>query len=99
MRTLSSEATTGVEIVDDLDLVRRAVTGYWRYASRTEIPQQPSAALSLAVEYRGKNYVILRDSAGVLAIYRVLLHGRLKRLKRWPTALEHETVSTGLSRE
>ena len=40
------------------------------------------------VEYNGKRYLVLRNVRGVLAVYRVRTSGALKRLVRWPLALE-----------
>jgi hypothetical protein len=36
----------------------------------------------------GKRYVVLRNTKGVLAVYRVRNDGILKGLRRWPAALE-----------
>jgi hypothetical protein len=35
----------------------------------------------------GKDYVVLRNVGGVLAVYRVRTSGALKRLRRWPRDL------------
>jgi hypothetical protein len=39
-------------------------------------------------EVDDKDYVVLRNGKGVLAVYRVRHDGMLKRLRRWPAELE-----------
>jgi hypothetical protein len=39
-------------------------------------------------EVDGRKYVVLRNVSGILCVYRVRTDGRLKGLKRWPSALE-----------
>lgn len=65
------------------DLTRRAFTAYFRTGGLE--PPQPGSATTA---HAGKQYVVLRNAGGVLAIYRVRNDGMLKRLKRWPPALE-----------
>ena len=36
----------------------------------------------------GREYVVLRNVNGILAVYRVRTSGALRRLRRWPQALE-----------
>jgi len=38
-------------------------------------------------ELGDRNYVVLKNGNGILAIYRVRNDGMLKRLKRWPVEL------------
>lgn len=66
------------------DETQRALAAYFRTAD--EIVDQPSDAD--LIEYDGKDYVVLRNRQGVLAVYRVRTSGALKRLKRWPAELE-----------
>ena len=67
-------------------LTVRAITAYYRSlkAGQEEVPVQ--AALS---RLDGRGYVLLRDkrSEQLLAIYRCMNRGELKRLKRWPAEL------------
>jgi hypothetical protein len=66
------------------DPVSRAFAAYFREA--TWSPPQPSNS-SGVVEHKGKQYVVLENVNGVLAVYRIRNNGYLKQLKRWPAAL------------
>jgi hypothetical protein len=66
------------------DLTSRAFAAYFR--SESGIVDQP-ANDSGPAEWAGKQYVVLRNVNGVLAVYRVRNSGALKRLRRWPSAL------------
>ncbi len=68
------------------ELTSRAFAAYFR--SESGIVDQPSAADSGPMELDGKGYVVLRNVNGILAVYRVRPSGALKRLRRWPHALE-----------
>jgi hypothetical protein len=46
------------------------------------------ANTSYLAELAGKQYVVLENVNGVLAVYRVRNDGILKGLKRWPRELE-----------
>jgi len=76
-------------IADDATLTKRA---YIAYVNRTRFisysPAQPSSVGSGVEEYEGKRYVVLRNTRGVLAAYRVQKNGRLKWVNRFPRALE-----------
>jgi len=67
------------------DPVDRAFAAYFRVGGAGA--DQP-ANYSGLVEHDALSYVVLRNVNGILAVYRVLPHGPLKRLKRWPVALE-----------
>jgi hypothetical protein len=86
------------------DLTRRAFAAYYRTEgdanartegdanARTEgdanaVVDQP-ADTSGVVEHEGKTYVVLHNARGTLAVYRVRNSGLLKRLRRWPAALD-----------
>jgi hypothetical protein len=69
---------------DDDELVRRAFAAYFRAGASVS---QPSGASHVAV-HNGKLYVVLHNSGGILAVYRVRNNGALKGLRRWPAALE-----------
>lgn len=68
-----------------MDYLNRAIAAYYR-AGDKGLLQQPSNA-SGETEYNGRQYVVLRNVNGVLAVYRITNSGQLKRLKRWPSAL------------
>ena len=65
------------------DLTRRAFTAYFRSGGT----DQPSGGPATTT-HGGKQYVVLRNARGLLAVYRVRNDGMLKRLRRWPSALE-----------
>lgn len=71
--------------MDAQDLIRRAMAAYFR-ASHEAQPAQPSGNSSVQ-DVAGKVYVVLRNVAGVLKVYRVRNDGALKGLKRWPAEL------------
>jgi hypothetical protein len=65
--------------------VDRAFAAYFR----TEGAHAPLPAnTSDVVELDRKEYVVLRNVNGVLAVYRIRTSGVLKRLVRWPSELE-----------
>jgi hypothetical protein len=70
------------------DPVSRAFSAYFRGA---DSPIQPSGDSGL-VEHEGKEYVVLHNVNGVLAVYRVLNNGALRQLKRWPKEIEEGLV-------
>jgi len=63
-------------------VVLRAIKAYFK-AGGTQQPSNDSAAQ----EAGALTYVVLRNVTGTLAVYRVRRDGALKRLKRWPGAL------------
>lgn len=74
---------------DEDDLIRRALSAYFRKAAVTGgVPLQP--AHPEVVQRNGLHYVVLSNVNGLLAVYRVrLVNGApmLKSLKRWPAEL------------
>ena len=64
---------------DESDLVRRAMSAWFRSGSATQPPNS-----SYVREHEGKTYVVLDNVDGPLAVYRVR-NGILKRLKSWPS--------------
>lgn len=63
----------------------RAQAAYFRAADdNADIPKGNS---DLLCDDEGKYYVVLSNSNGILAVYRVRNDDMLKRLKRWPAAL------------
>lgn len=79
-------------IATDSDLVRRAMAAYYRSGRREGFADEQinmPANDSDVQEHDGKQYVVLRNVNGVLAVYRVRNDGMLKGLKRWPAELEN----------
>jgi hypothetical protein len=70
--------------LDDDDVMRRALAAYFRGGATT----QPNSGESGVQLIGDRRYVVLRNSDGLLAIYRVRNDGMLKRMKRWPKELE-----------
>lgn len=69
------------------DYTRRAFAAYFRSdANVTSL--QPSSASGVQKAPDGKEYVVLRNTNGILAVYRIKTDGILKRLKRYPADLE-----------
>lgn len=67
-----------------LEHLARASASYLRTAGA----QPPSSPLSTLQLVNGREYVVLRNVTGVLAVYRILpISKTLKRLKRWPGVL------------
>ena len=62
--------------------VRRAFAAYFRAGGA----DQPSASSGIR-SVGNRRYVHLENVRGTLAIFRIEHCDRLKRLKRWPTAL------------
>ena len=69
------------------ELVRRAMVAYFKVKGdgRGMLPQP--ANTSGVEECGGRVYIVLRNSNGVLAVYRVRNTGLLRRLKRWPKVI------------
>jgi hypothetical protein len=75
-------------MASDTELLRRAKVAYHRAPMPVEIIDQPSIAASEVVEHKKRLYVRLANRRGTLAVYRVRHDGMLRRLKRWPPAIE-----------
>jgi hypothetical protein len=67
------------------DPIDRAFAAYFR--TEGAYAAQPSNHSDVQ-EHAGKEYVVLRNVNGILAVYRIRPSGELKRLRRWPTELE-----------
>ncbi len=63
---------------------KRALAAYFRCGG----PEQPCAYSSGVLSHNGREYVVLRNTGGVLACYRVRNDGRLKRLVRVPAGMQ-----------
>ena len=69
------------------DLTRRALVAYLRTdGTAAGVSEQSSGP----VTHQGRTYVVLRPDSGseVLAVYRYRTTGLLRRLRRWPRAIE-----------
>ena len=68
-------------------IILRAITAF----SRTDLKNSEAqlAIQGRAIQYLGKDYVALEteSSQELLALYRCMNRGELKRLKRWPAEL------------
>ena len=70
-------------------VVQRAFAAWFRSCESVGgIPIQPANTSGIR-EYQGKEYVVLENINGILAVYRIKNDGFLKCLKRWPKALEN----------
>lgn len=69
-------------MADDDDLKRRALSAYFK-SGGVDQPSNQSGVMDVD----GLRYVRLFSAGQMLAVYRVDTVGRLKRLKRWPKAL------------
>jgi hypothetical protein len=77
----------GGDMPHEAELVRRAMAAYFRKPKLPlEMTLQPSQASGVQT-HAGKDYVVLHNVNGVLAVYRVRNDGMLKGLKRWPNEL------------
>jgi hypothetical protein len=76
-------------MIDSEDaLLNRAFAAQARAAARAGgAPLQPSKDSGVTV-VNGKQYVVLRNVNGILAVYRVRTDGVLKSLKRWPAGVD-----------
>jgi hypothetical protein len=66
------------------DYLKRAMGAYFRFGGI----DQPSKDESGERQHDGKDYVVLKNVNGVLAVYRITTSGQLKKLKRWPSEIE-----------
>jgi len=66
------------------EMLRRAMAAWFRAGGS----DQPGRDASTIEKAGGKDYVVLRNVNGVLAVYRIRNDGMLKRLRRWPEEIE-----------
>jgi hypothetical protein len=67
------------------DIIDRALSAYYRrQIAPGEVRQQPSADGTTVETREEKTYVIVRNTGGILAVYRVRNDGQLKALRRHP---------------
>ena len=65
------------------DLLSRAYAAYFR-SGAVDLPSNGSDE----IVFGGKTYVVLRNVHGILAIYRLLKCGQLRRLRCYPAGLD-----------
>ena len=80
---LSTPKRNAMKKATDANFLSRAMAAYFR--SGADI--QP-ASDSGVVAHEGRLYVVLRNVNRVLAVYRIRNDGMLKRLIRWPDAID-----------
>mgnify|MGYP001216166751 CR=1 FL=1 len=74
------------------DLLRRAVSAWFKHGKGYPLHEQPSASLSTVEEADGHTYIILRNVNGIITVYRFKNNGVLKRLVRIPKAFRSESA-------
>lgn len=62
----------------------RALSAFYRKDGSALSEPPSSSELTLG----GKSYVVVKCGSRLMAVYRVLNHGPLKRLRRWPKQIE-----------
>ncbi|PYT29064.1 MAG: hypothetical protein DMG58_17105 [Acidobacteria bacterium] len=67
--------------LDETELVKRAITAYCRGRSVVRQGFQKPGEDSAIEKHDGKSYVVLRNAGRVLAVYRVLSGGRIRRIE------------------
>lgn len=67
------------------DPVDRAFSAYFRRFGASA--NQPASSSRVERDDKGLDYVVLRNTNGVLAVYRIRPSGELKLLTRWPAEL------------
>lgn len=78
----ATPAPTAAFTASDSELLRRAMAAWFR-SGGTDQPSNDSHVEVL----NGLRYVVLVNTNGVLAVYRVKNDGLLRVLTRWPAAL------------
>lgn len=76
--------------MNEQDLLSRAHATYFATGKHDGVARlQPSRYSNVGTTAYGRNYVVLRNVSGVLAVFRIRTpSGALRRLKRWPASLE-----------
>jgi hypothetical protein len=83
--------TTNWKCWDDEEVMERAFRAYFRAGRRegyldSQINQP--ANYSCVQWHDGRDYAVLRNGNGILAVYRMKADGSLRGVDRWPKALE-----------
>jgi hypothetical protein len=80
--------------MDDVDdVMARAFAAYFKTAKRDGYRADQPANYSDVMSADDRDYAVLRNCNGTLAVYRVRNNGYLKRLKRWPAELDYTTAA------
>ena len=69
--------------MDPKEYERRAYAAWFR-GGGTDQPANTSGVRS----HQRKNYVVLENARGTMAVYRIKNDGVLRRLRRWPPQIE-----------
>ena len=69
-------------------LLKRAFSAYFKLAEEGFL--QPSSIDSTVEDHNEKTYVVLRNTSGILAVYRLRNNGLLRRLKRPPKTIKEQ---------
>jgi hypothetical protein len=68
-------------------LTARALAAYYRSAKHPSKIALPDPARSGPVIHDDRAYVVLWDKRRIIAVYRLHTSGQLRRMRRWPQAL------------
>ena len=86
-------ATEETRIVQDDDLLDRAIVGYFKWNKHATL-HAPSRTHSYVAEHKGTVYVIVCSRDHVLAIYKLRNSGQLRAVHRPPLSLLKRFAST-----
>jgi hypothetical protein len=71
------------------DVMSRAFAAYFKQAKRDRVERVDQPSNTSSVMSAGeRDYAVLHNGCGTLAVYRIRNNGGLKRLKRWPAELD-----------
>jgi hypothetical protein len=69
---------------DPGDMTRRAFAAWYKGGGT----HQPTGSASGWEEHDGLHYIVLREGGHLMAVYRIRNDGTLRRMRRWPKAIE-----------
>ena len=73
-----------MKMIDDPEILDRAISAFYHTRKKNGLHDVQPANSSYVAEVDNKQYVVLGNVNGILAVYRIKNDGYLKRLKRWP---------------
>ncbi|MBA2485856.1 MAG: hypothetical protein H0V35_07120 [Nitrospira sp.] len=76
------------EVFDEREYLGRAFSAYYKGASTEDAAIQPGQGASTLETVANRTYVVLRNTHGTLAVYRIRNEGILKRLRKWPKEID-----------